>query len=287
MGVGNSARLVLLAWAYVSAASLAYAAVGLLGSVVLGRSPMGLLMPAMLAFSLQAAQLLPMPAAVRLALPSQTFLAWRGLFTSPAQTGPVLIGLTVSIAWIVVATIVAYLLFVRRDFANLAFDGSGIRALMVGVLSLVVLTAASIGIVAATTSATGSGIDKAKVEQSMATSFAHLYRLQSAELHRPDITEKQLRTSASCYRAGSQGNDQGPGNDWRCVVSWHIPGATAVGTAIYQLDVAAEGRYVADGDGPREVNGYFQVHTPNGDTPNPLWQVDGLVDVSSSNSSKG
>jgi len=284
---GHSALLVLLAWACVGAASFVYAAVGLLGSVVLGRSPMGLLMPALLAFLLQAAQLLPMPAAVRLALPSQTFLAWRGLFTSPAQTGPLLVGLLVSIAWVVVATTLAYLLFVRRDFADLAYDGSGIRSLLVGALSLAALVGASIAVVAVATPATGSGIEKPKVEQSLATSFAHLYRLQLRELHRPDVTEEQLRTSASCYRAGSQGNDQGPGNDWRCVVSWHIPGATAVGTAIYQLDVAAEGRYVADGDGPREVNGYFHVRTPTGDTPNPLWQIDGLVDLLSVNSSKG
>ena len=284
---GHSALLVLLAWACVGAASFVYAAVGLLGSVVLGRSPMGLLMPALLAFLLQAAQLLPMPAAVRLALPSQTFLAWRGLFTSPAQTGPLLVGLLVSIAWVVVATTLAYLLFVRRDFADLAYDGSGIRSLLVGALSLAALVGASIAVVAVATPATGSGIEKPKVEQSLATSFAHLYRLQLRELHRPDVTEEQLRTSASCYRAGSQGNDQGPGNDWRCAVSWHIPGATAVGTAIYQLDVAAEGRYVADGDGPREVNGYFHVRTPTGDTPNPLWQIDGLVDLLSVNSSKG
>lgn len=285
--VGHSARLVLLAWAYVGAASLAYAAVGLLGSVVLGRSPMGLWMPAVLAFVLQAAQLLPMPAAVRLALPSQTFLAWRGLFTSPTQTGPLLVGIVVSLSWVVLATTVAYLLFVRRDFADLAYDGSGVRAVVVSALSLVLLAAATVAVVAVATPASGSGIERPAVERSLATSFAHLYRLQSRELHRPDVTEAQLRTSASCYRAGSQGNDQGPGNDWRCAVTWHIPGATAVGTAIYQLDVAAEGRYVADGDGPREVNGYFQVHTPTGDTPNPLWQIDGLVDLLSGNSSKG
>ncbi|WP_204078759.1 ATP-binding cassette domain-containing protein [Planotetraspora phitsanulokensis] len=53
----------------------------------------------------------------------------------------------------------------------------------------------------------------------------------------------------------------------------------AGGTAIYQLDVTADGRYVADGDGPKEVNGYFQVRAPIGDAPNPLWQFDGNVDL--------
>ena len=51
-----------------------------------------------------------------------------------------------------------------------------------------------------------------------------------------------------------------------------------MGSAIYQLDVSAGGRYVADGDGPKEVNGFFQVHTRSGDAPNPLWQLDGYVD---------
>jgi ABC-2 type transport system permease protein len=62
-------------------------------------------------------------------------------------------------------------------------------------------------------------------------------------------------------------------------VSWHLPGTAAVGSAIYQLDVTADGRYVADGDGPTEVNGFFQVRTPFGTAPNPLWQFDGLVDL--------
>ena len=282
----QSARLVLLAWACTVVTSLAFAAVGLLGSVALGRSPMGLLVPAVLAFVLQAVQLLPLPAVVRLALPSQGFLAWRGLFSDPSQTRPVVIGLVVSSAWVLVATSLAYLLFVRRDFTDVAYDGSGSRSMVVGVLPVVALTAVSVAVLAVATPASGSGIDRAKVEQSLATSFAHLYRLQSRELQRPDVTEEQLRTSASCFRAGSPGDDEGAGNDWRCAVSWHIPGATAVGTALYQLDVAAEGRYVADGDGPKEVNGYFQVRTPGGDAANPLWQIDGLVDLSSrSNSS--
>ena len=74
-------------------------------------------------------------------------------------------------------------------------------------------------------------------------------------------------------------DDVGPGNDWRCVVTWQLPGSTATGSAIYQLDVTPDGRYVADGDGPQQVNGFFQVRTSTGDVPNPLWQFDGLVDL--------
>jgi ABC-2 type transport system permease protein len=275
----DAAGTVLLAWACVLAPTLAFAAVGLLGSVALGRSPMGLLMPALLAFALQLAQLLPLPVAVRLALPSHAFLAWRGLFTSPAQAGPLVIGLAVSLAWAVIATALAYRLFLRRDFTDLTYDGSGRRVLVAGVLPLAGLVALTVVVVTGATSAEGSGIERAKLQGSLATAYAHLYQLQTRELHRPDVTEAQLQATASCDKGGDRVLDQGPGNDWRCVVSWHLPGVTAVGTAIYQLDVTADGRYVADGDGPKEVNGYFQVRTPTGDAPNPLWQFDGNVDL--------
>ena len=81
-------------------------------------------------------------------------------------------------------------------------------------------------------------------------------------------------------------DDAGAGNDWRCVVTWRLPGATATGSAIYQLDVTPDGRYVADGDGPQQVNGFFQIRTSTGDVPNPLWQFDSSVDLLSPTSDR-
>ncbi|MEV0665160.1 ABC transporter permease [Actinomadura luteofluorescens] len=276
---GDAAGAVLLAWACMLAPTLAFAAVGLLGSVALGRSPMGLLMPALLAFTLQLAQLLPLPVAARTALPSHGFLAWRGLFTSPVQAGPLVTGLGVSLAWAVVATALAYRLFLRRDFTDPSYEGSGRRVLVAGALPLTGLVVLTFALISATAPASGSGVERTKVQDSLATVYGHLYRLQTRQLHRPDVTEAELRVTASCDKGGSRVADEGPGNDWRCVVSWHLPGATATGSAVYQLDVSANGRYVADGDGPKEVNGYFQIRTPTGDAPNPLWQFDGHVDL--------
>ncbi|MFE9689652.1 ABC transporter permease [Micromonospora sp. NPDC005806] len=276
---GDAAGKVLLAWVCVLAPTLALAAIGLLGSVALGRSPMGLLLPALVALAMQLAQMLPLPVAVRLALPGYAFIAWNGLFTSPAQLGPLLIGIVVSLVWAGTATALAYLLFLRRDFTNLTHDGSGHRAVTAGVLPLVGLVAVTVAVVAAATPATGSGIEQDKVQGSVATAFAHLYRMQTRQLNRPDVTEVQLKATATCNKGGGKLAAQGPGNDWRCVVSWHLPDVEAAGTAIYQLDVTADGRFVADGDGPKEVNGYFLVRTPTGDAPNPLWQFDGNVEL--------
>ncbi|MFY4718338.1 ABC transporter permease [Streptomyces sp. LaBMicrA B280] len=275
----DAAVKVLLAWVAVLAPTLALAGIGLLGSVTLGRSPMGLLLPAVVALAMQLAQMLPLPLVVRLALPGYAFIAWNGLFTSPGQVGPLLIGVAVSLAWALTATVLAHVLFLRRDFTDLGYDGSGRRAVTAGLLPLAGLLAVSAAVIAPATGVSGSGIEQDKVQRSLATAFAHLYRMQTEQLHRPAVTEAQLRATAACDKGSDRVAARGPGNDWRCVVSWHLPGVEATGTAVYQLDVTSDGRFVADGDGPKEVNGYFLVRTPEGDAPNPLWQFDGNVEL--------
>ncbi|MET7647468.1 ABC transporter permease [Streptomyces sp. NPDC005426] len=279
LSAGDAAARVLLAWVCVLGPTLALAAIGLLGSVTLGRSPMGLLLPALVALAMQLVQMLPLPVAVRLALPGYAFTAWNGLFTSPGQLGPLVTGTVVSLVWAVTATALAYLLFMRRDFTNLTDGASPRLAITAGALPLAALLAATVGVVAGTTSAGGSGIEQNKVQRSVATAFAHLYRQQGGQLHRPDVTEERLRATAACTKGDVSDGAQGAGNDWRCVVSWHLPDVAATGTAVYQLDVTPDGRFMADGDGPKEVNGYFLVRTSAGDTPNPLWQFDGNVEL--------
>jgi ABC-2 type transport system permease protein len=279
MGSGELTRTVLLAWLTIVPPTLAFSAVGLLGSVALGRSPLGILMPIVLALVLEGVALMPVPVALRVALPMNAFITYRGLLTTPGQLESLWIGLLVSLTWAAMATFLAYRLFLRRDFTDLAYDGAGSRFVVVGLAPLVGLVALTTGAVAAATGATGSGVERSKLETALATSFSHLYVLQTAELDRPAVTGAQLLATAHCDKGGDRVEDQGPGADWRCVVTWTLPGATATGAAIYQLDVLADGRYVADGDGPKEVNGFFQIHTPRGDAPNPLWQFDGFVDL--------
>jgi ABC-2 type transport system permease protein len=280
LGPADAAGKVVLAWLSVLAPTLALAAIGLLGSVTLGRSPMGLLLPALAGLAMDGAQILPLPVAIRAALPGYGFIAWRGLFTSPVQLSPLLISVAVSLLWALVATGLAYWLFLRRDFTNATDDGLARRTFTVGVLPLAVVYALTIGVLALSVPATtGSGITQTKLQQSVATAFAHLYRVQARELHRPSVTEAQMRAGALCDNGGGLESASGPGNGWRCTVTWHLPGVGAVGQAIYQLDVTPDGRFVADGDGPVQVNGYFLVRTPTGNASNPLWQFDGIVDL--------
>ncbi len=227
-----------------------------------------------------ASQVLPMPAAVRVTLPSFAFLSWNGLFTSPPQLGSLIAGIAASLAWAVTATALAYVIFMRRDFTSLANDGSVRRAITFGILPLLGVWALSAG--GGGRGDRGHGLrDRRRQAAAVAR---HVVRppLRGAEPGGvpPDVTAAQLRTTASCTKGSGLVAQDGPGNDWRCTVNWHLPGVNdAAGQAIYQLDVSANGRYVADGDGPNQVNGYFVLHAPYGDAPNPLWQFDGLVDL--------
>jgi len=278
---GHAAGLVLLAWASVLAPTLAFAGAGLLGSVAFGRSPLGLVLPALLALLMQIVQVLPLPVVVRVALPGYAYIAWYGLFTEPAHTGPLIVGVVVSLVLAVVAAALAYRLFMRRDFTDLAYDGVGRRVLVRAVLPLTAVFAVMVAVIAGSTSVSGSGtgIDGPKLDRSLQTAFANLYRMQTAELNRPAVTDAHIHASAACNKGSPFEPDSGPGNDWRCVITWRLPGVTAIGQVIYQLDVDPDGRYVADGDGPLSVNGYFPVHTSVGNVPNPLWQFDGSVDL--------
>ncbi|HEU4676064.1 MAG TPA: ABC transporter permease [Motilibacteraceae bacterium] len=279
MPVSQALPLVTACWASVLLPALAFAAVGLLCSVAFGRSPLGLGLPVLLALVQQVAALVPMPAALRVALPGHAFESWRGLLTEPQDLTAVLAGSVVSIAWAAAATAMAYRLFRARDFATPAFDGVGARAAGSSLAALVAVVVVAAGLVAAVTGQRGDGIDRRQVESSITAVFANLYVLQQRELANPPVTVAGIGASASCDKGGQDVADRGPGNDWRCVLTWHVAGGSAPARAIYQLDVSADGRYVADGDGPKEVNGWFTVATPGGVRANPLWQLDGLVDL--------
>ena len=74
------------------------------------------------------------------------------------------------------------------------------------------LLALSVAVIAVATPGSGSGIEQSKLEGSLATAFGHLYRVQTDELHRPAVTEAQLRAAATCDKGGGLVANSGPGN---------------------------------------------------------------------------
>lgn len=284
LGGAGAVRLITAAWACVLLPALAFGALGLLCSVAFGRSPLGLAVPVVLALAQQVLALAPLPAPVRYALPATAFASWRGLFTEPAHPGPVWVGAAVSLAWAVGAALLARRLFLRRDFANPAFDGLGRGALAGAAGALAALLVAASLVLAGVTGRfwigpSSTGVDGAAVETALAADFAHLYQLQQDRLHNPPVTVAGIGAGADCDKGGPDVEDVGPGNDWRCIVSWHVAGSPALAQAVYQVDVSADGRFVADGDGPKQVNGWFTTASAQGPLTNPLWQFDGVLDL--------
>jgi len=146
-----------LAWGLRTAPTLALAAIGLLARSRL-TFPDGTAAPVLVALTMQLAQMLP-AAGRRTPRPARVCLhRLNGLFTSPAQLGPLLVSIGVSLGWAAVATVLAYLLFLRRDFTNVTTTGRGRRAITAGALPLVALVGVTIAIVAVSTPAMGSGL---------------------------------------------------------------------------------------------------------------------------------
>ena len=256
----------LLAWLCVLAPTLALAAIGLLGSVALGRSPMGLLLPAVVALAMQLAQILPLPVAVRLALPGRR--SSPGTACSPARrsSGPLLIGVAVSLAWAVLATALAYLLFLRRDFTNLTYDGAGRRASSSACCRWP--RCSPLAVVVCRRDPGHRLRDRAGQGAALAR---HGVRPPLPPADPAAAPPRRHRGAAADHRGLHQGRRPGRRRRARQRLALRrllAPARhAAVGHAIYQLDVTANGRYIADGDGPKEVNGYFLVRTPQGMHP--------------------
>ena len=219
--------------------------------------------------------------ACALALPGYAFIAWHGLFTSPAQTGPLLVGVAVSLAWAVVATALAYRLFMRRDFTDAGLRRR--RAPRDHRRSCCRWPRCSPSRSAWSPSrprppAPGSSRPSCSGRSPRRSPTCTACRPASCTA-RPS-PRRSCATGATCDKGGGLVDDGGPGQ--RLALRRHLapprrrrpPGRPSTSSTS-----PPDGRYVADGDGPKEVNGYFLVHTPTGDAPNPLWQFDGNVDL--------
>jgi ABC-2 type transport system permease protein len=136
------------------------------------------------------------------------------------------------------------------------------------------------GVTLAASGCGSGGITPERLQDSLSRAFSNLYVLQQVEQGNPKPDARSLDTKSACQKGVPGDPQQGPGSDWTCDVTFLVAGPATPVTAIYQLNVQANGCYAADGDGPASVNGsrtvtgpgYQQVH-------NPLWLIDGCFNL--------
>jgi hypothetical protein len=120
----------------------------------------------------------------------------------------------------------------------------------------------------------GPDVTQSRVEDGVGPAFANLYAHQQTLLGHHAAGRPQA--SATCQRNSKGTSNQGAGDDWVCQLLLQLSGPTSLYT--YELDVKANGCYVADG--PPALVGGRTLTTPDGrNVTNPLFAFDGCFDT--------
>jgi ABC-2 type transport system permease protein len=115
---GRGIGLVLLAWASVIPAVLAFASMAMLVSVATRSSVLGVVVPVVVGLLFQMYSFLNAWDTVRHLLLSWAMNGWRGILDSPARPMELERGLLISLVYIVVLIVPAYVVFRRRDMTG-------------------------------------------------------------------------------------------------------------------------------------------------------------------------
>jgi hypothetical protein len=119
---------------------------------------------------------------------------------------------------------------------------------------------------------TGGDLSAARLQSSIAGTFANLFVDQQTLLGRPGLSAETVTATASCARRGSSSPDRGAGDDWTCVVQWH--GVDALRAAVYDVRLRTNGCYTATGP-PTVVGPAMSTTTSGRLQPNPIHELDG------------
>src|SRR3954470_6197136 len=110
--------LVAASWASVLPATLGFAAIAIMVSILTRSSVLGVIVPVVIGLCMQLYTFLNAWDTVRHVLLGYTMSAWRGLLDSPAYYAPLARGLLVAAVYLVVATSIGFVVFRRRDVAG-------------------------------------------------------------------------------------------------------------------------------------------------------------------------
>lgn len=106
-------------------------------------------------------------------------------------------------------------------------------------------------------------------------SFAHLYARGEADAGRTEVVADELQVTTTCQRGGGDTLDEGPGDDWRCLVGFRDP-AFGAKQVLYEVVLKPEGCFTADG--PPAVVGDVRRRDADGVARlNPVYAFDGCL----------
>jgi ABC-2 type transport system permease protein len=140
--------------------------------------------------------------------------------------------------------------------------------------SLGALAAATAFSILALTGCGGPDVTQNRVEDAVGPAFANLYAHQQVLLGH--ILPVRPQASATCKRNSTGVANQGAGDDWVCQLLLQLSGPTSLYT--YELDVKANGCYVADGP-PALIGGRTLTTASGRNVTNPLFAFDGCFDT--------
>src|SRR4051794_7764744 len=130
-------------------------------------------------------------------------------------------------------------------------------------------------------------VTQARIERALPPTFAHLYVQQAELLGHQGVTVQTLHARAQCDKGGAKVPDQGPGNNWICLMSWHDPNIDqTVLPGKFEVNIHSNDCYTAGG--PSKIIGLATITDKHGnDASNPVFEFDGCFDPHGKNKPTG
>jgi ABC-2 type transport system permease protein len=219
---GRSLGLVLVSWLICILPTLAFVSLGILLSIGTRNGIVGVIGPGLAALAMQLLLLVGSGVWVHMLLVSSAFNAWHPLWSAHLYSGPLLVGVIVSLLWTAVCLGVSWLLVRRRDFAGTPVARRQGWWLPVRTVLVVVV---AIALIAIGGNLGPVGVTATRLQGSLTPTFNNLTLLQQRELGRVVPPGATLKILPSCSRRGSAA--RGPG-DWVCTMTVFIPQPGAV-----------------------------------------------------------
>jgi len=110
--------LVAASWATVIPATLGFASIAIMVSILTRSSVLGVIVPVIIGLCMQLYTFLNAWDTVRHLLLGFTMSAWRGLLDSPSYPAPLVRGLVIAAVYLLITTAIGFVAFRRRDVAG-------------------------------------------------------------------------------------------------------------------------------------------------------------------------